>query len=243
MINPRKKLSVDEFDPERATADEGASVPPLTSGSVSITFVPVLEGDNVVPVSPCDIPTEETVVGVVDVVTVARPDGANVPPEPAAREGLGVPPSVAPADANVVGDVVPVDASEDDTNVGSNVAPAIGEDDVVTVARPDGANVPPEPAAREGLGVPPSVAPADANVVGDVVPADASEDDTNVGSNVAPAIGEEGDGAGEEPSSRGYVLFKISTTIASVAITRPSLSSMPSLPFMTSSAVTPQSEL
>jgi hypothetical protein len=180
MINPRRKLSVDEFDPERATADEGASVPPLTSGSVSITFVPVLEGDNVVPVSPCDIPTEETVVGVVDVVTVARPDGANVPPEPAAREGLGVPPSVAPADANVVGDVVPADASEDDTNVGSNVAPAIGE---------------------------------------------------------------EGDGAGEEPSSRGYVLFKISTTIASVAITRPSLSSMPSLPFMTSSAVTPQSEL
>jgi len=194
--------------------------------------VPVLEGDNVVPVSPCDIPTEETVVGVVDVVIVARPDGANVPPEPAAREGLGVPPSVAPVDANVVGDVVPVDASEDATNVGSNVAPAIGEDDVVTVARTDGAN---EPA-----------------VVGDVVPADASEDDTNVGSNVAPAIGEDvdpvanvvsGDGAGEEPSSRGYVLFKISTTIASVAIIRPSLSSMPSLPLMTSSAVTPQSEL
>ena len=148
MINPRRKLSVDEFDPERATAGEGASVPPLTSGSVSITFVPVLEGDSVVPVSPCDIPTEETVVGVVDVVTVARPDGANVPPKPAAREGLGEPPSVAPADANVVGDVVTADASEDDTNVGSNVAPAIGEDvdPVARVVSGDGAGE--EPSSR-----------------------------------------------------------------------------------------------
>ena len=148
MINPRRKLSVDEFDPERATAGEGASVPPLTSGGVSITFVPVLEGASVVPVSPCDIPTEETVVGVVDVVTVARPDGANVPPEPAAREGLGVPPSVAPVDANVVGDVVIADASEDDTNVGSNVAPAIGEDvdPVARVVSGDGAGE--EPSSR-----------------------------------------------------------------------------------------------
>ena len=243
MINPRRKLAVDEFDPERGTAGVGASVPPLAGGSV---------GDNVVPVPTCDIPPEATVVGVVDAVTVARPNGANVPPEPAAREGPSVPPGVATEDANVVGAVVPADASEDATNVGSNVAPAIGEDDVVTVARTDGANVPPNPAAREGPSVPPGVAPEDANVVGAVVPADASEDAINVGNNVAPAIGEVvdpvtkvvlGDGAGEEPSSRGYVLFRVSTTIASVAIIRPSLRVMPLLPLTTSSAVTPQSEL
>ena len=180
MINPRRKLAVDEFDPERGTAGVGASVPPLAGGSV---------GDNVVPVPTCDIPPEATVVGVVDAVTVARPDGANVPPEPAAREGPSVPPGVATEDANVVGAVVPADASEDAINVGNNVAPAIGE--VV------------DPVTKVVLG----------------------------------------DGAGEEPSSRGYVLFRVSTTIASVAIIRPSLRVMPLLPLTTSSAVTPQSEL
>ncbi len=193
-----------------------------------------------------DVSLEATIVDVVDEAVVAIPEGLNVPPE--------LPPD-APPEAATVGGSVPLDPP----SVVSPETAAVGVVDVVAVPGMVGGDVPLDTSEDvDGVG---TIVPADSpeggsvgsnNAMGDAVPADSSDDTCGVGNDDAPAIGEvvdpvtkvvSGLGAGEESSFRGYVLFNISTTIASVASMKPSVSVIPSLPLMTSSAVTPHSEL